>query len=210
MRTGTKASALFLITCALASTPQKSVERNPLAEFPAIVLWAWENPESLPFLDPNFMGVAYLAGTIALGNGQLRDRPRMQPLSVPVGTKSMAAIRLESRLDSELPAVGAVAAKIHDWETMPGTVALQIDFDARLSERVWYRDLLRQLHTDLPMPLLITALASWCEQDGWIRGLPVAEAVPMLFRMGAGELWNGQDSRRLRLTGTNNWLFRLG
>jgi hypothetical protein len=34
------------------------------------------------------------------------------------------------------------------------------------------------------MPISITALASWCMDDGWISGLPVDEAVPMLFRMG--------------------------
>jgi hypothetical protein len=33
----------------------------------------------------------------------------------------------------------------------------------------------------------MTALASWCEADHWIDGLPVDEAVPMLFRMGHGE-----------------------
>jgi hypothetical protein len=37
------------------------------------------------------------------------------------------------------------------------------------------------------MPLSMTALTSWCESDTWIAGLPVAEAVPMLFRLGPGE-----------------------
>jgi hypothetical protein len=30
-------------------------------------------------------------------------------------------------------------------------------------------------------------LASWCLGDAWITELPVVDAVPMLFRMGAGE-----------------------
>jgi hypothetical protein len=30
----------------------------------------------------------------------------------------------------------------------------------------------------------MTALASWCLDDDWISGLPVDEAVPMLYRMG--------------------------
>jgi len=34
------------------------------------------------------------------------------------------------------------------------------------------------------VPLSITALASWCAGDRWMRGLPIDEAVPMLFRMG--------------------------
>jgi hypothetical protein len=33
----------------------------------------------------------------------------------------------------------------------------------------------------------MTALASWCLGDPWVRSLPVSDAVPMLFRMGAGE-----------------------
>jgi hypothetical protein len=33
--------------------------------------------------------------------------------------------------------------------------------------------------------LSITALASWCIHDDWLTTLPVDEAVPMLFRMGA-------------------------
>jgi hypothetical protein len=45
------------------------------------------------------------------------------------------------------------------------------------------------------VPLSITALASWCEGDTWIRSLPVDDAVPMLFRMGAGERWDGREFR---------------
>jgi hypothetical protein len=42
------------------------------------------------------------------------------------------------------------------------------------------------LKSSLPArePLSITALASWCYWDDWISGLPVDEAIPMLFRMG--------------------------
>ena len=70
---------------------------------------------------------------------------------------------------------------------------MQIDFDARESERDFYKDLLTELRRQLPseMPLSITALASWCLYDNWIDGLPVDEAVPMLFRMGA-------DAERVR------------
>jgi hypothetical protein len=37
------------------------------------------------------------------------------------------------------------------------------------------------------MPLSITALASWCIYDDWLRDLPVDEVVPMVFRMGADQ-----------------------
>jgi hypothetical protein len=63
---------------------------------------------------------------------------------------------------------------------------LQIDFDALQSQRTLYREVLVELRREMPkqMPLSITALASWCADDDWIAGLPVDEAVPMLFRMG--------------------------
>lgn len=72
---------------------------------------------------------------------------------------------------------------------------MQVDFDARLSQRVWYREMLGELRQKLPQstPLEITALASWCQRDDWMTGLPVGEAVPMLFRLGAGEEYTGSD-----------------
>ncbi|HKX29107.1 MAG TPA: hypothetical protein VJ302_15540, partial [Blastocatellia bacterium] len=33
---------------------------------PRIVLWAWERPENLEFIDPGRIGVAFLARTIRL------------------------------------------------------------------------------------------------------------------------------------------------
>lgn len=62
----------------------------------------------------------------------------------------------------------------------PGAVALQVDFDARASQHTFYARLLRDLRRQMPpsLPLSITALASWCSYDDWIRGLPVDEAVP--------------------------------
>ena len=78
---------------------------------------------------------------------------------------------------------------------------LQIDFDAATSERDFYRSLLQDLRRQLPdkVPLSMTALASFCAGDRWLRDLPVDEAVPMIFRMGADDkpikntLASGQD-----------------
>jgi hypothetical protein len=58
---------------------------------------------------------------------------------------------------------------------------------AKLSEREFYRAVLGDLRRMLPdtIRLSITALASWCLADNWLAGLPIDEAVPMLFRLGA-------------------------
>jgi hypothetical protein len=159
-----------------------------------MVLWAWERPESFAFLDPQRTGIAMLAGTITVGDGSLRCQPRMQPLRLPPAAALMMTVRVESN-GSPLPPPQDVANCALSWTRMPGMKALQIDFDARLSERSWNRELLEELRQGLTssVPLTITALASWCEDDGWIRDLPIAEAVPMLFRMGPGEVWNRRD-----------------
>jgi hypothetical protein len=68
-----------------------------------------------------------------------------------------------------------------------------VDFDAVASERPFYSGLLSRLRRALPArwSLSITALASWCLGDPWIGALPIDDAIPMLFRMGA-------DARAIR------------
>jgi hypothetical protein len=162
--------------------------RDPLPGFPRLVLWAWERPERLDFLNPQSAGVAFLARTVSWHVGKIASRPRLQPFRVPPQTALMAVVRLESG-GSPLPAAGAVAAEILKAAALPGVQAIQVDFDARLSERDWYRQLLVELRHGLKpsLPLSITALASWCGRESWLDGLPISDAVPMLFRMGAGE-----------------------
>jgi hypothetical protein len=148
----------------------------------------------MDFLNPRVAGVAFLARTVSWRAGQITSRPRLQPLNVPPETVMMAVVRLESR-GLPLPETGAVRDEILKAAALPNVRAIQVDFDARLSERDWYRELLQELPRDLKpsMPLSITALASWCERDGWVRELPVSDAVPMLFRMGAGEPKGSRD-----------------
>jgi len=197
---------------------------------PALVLWAWERPEDLRFLDSERVGVAFLAGTVRLRRDGVSFRPRMQPLRVSPQTKLVAVVRIESvaeaageraasgqvagrrtgdgrfavdRVAAEQERVAEIASYIARTAALPQVVAVQIDFDATVSERTFYREVLNALRQQLPagMPLSITALASWCIGDPWLAGLPVDEAVPMLFRMGVGQsevtsfLRSGKDFR---------------
>lgn len=174
-----------MLLCLLAGCARHG---DPLPGFPRLVLWAWERPERLDFVDPHAAGVAYLARTISWRDGLIDSWPRMQPLRVPPGTAAMAVVRLEAR-GGPLPAVDDVARPVLEDAANPAVRALQIDFDARRSERDWYAALLRRVESGLEgkKPLTITALASWCLGDPWVRSLPVSDAVPMLFRMGRGE-----------------------
>jgi len=158
---------------------------------PSLVLWAWERPEDLRFLDPTKAGVAFLAATIRLGPKGVSYRPRMQPLQVARETSLVAVVRIETAAGAALDHETAtrVAGEIARAGRLPGVVAVQVDFDATASERAFYRELLVELRQQLPasMPISITALTSWCIGDRWMSGLPIDEAVPMLFRMGVGQ-----------------------
>lgn len=187
--------ALVLMAAAgLALLWRPLARPDPLPAFPRIMLWAWERPEDLRFIQPGAAGIAFLARTVWLDGGAVSARPRLQPLRFPPGTPLMAVVRLESA-GRGLPPRPPVVREIRQAAALPGVRALQIDFDARESERAWYAALLRDLRGVLPpaLPLVITALESWCEQDTWVRGLPVADASPMLFRMGPGEHVPGGD-----------------
>ncbi len=180
---------------------------------PRVMLWAWERPEDLRFIDPRTTGVSFLAGTIEItsrsSNAGVVLHPRLQPLRVPPGTSLMAVVRIESPNDlwrqtngrrNNNPAPSAthlysdeqrirIAETIASFASLAGLRAVQLDYDATQSEREFYRALLQDVRKRLPqaMPLSITALASWCIGDLWLDSLPegtLDEAVPMLFRMG--------------------------
>jgi len=184
VKTISAAIAAVLVAIALL-WPQTA---DPLPGFPHVFLWAWERPENLEFLDPHATGVAFLARTVCLRDDAVSVRPRLNPLRYPPAAVLIAVVRVEPQ-NANLPPVEATSAAIAEAAAISGVRALQVDFDATLSQRPYYRALLQDLRRRVPSstPLSITALTSWCESDGWIAGLPVVEAVPMLFRMGPGE-----------------------
>ncbi len=157
---------------------------------PALILWAWERPEDLTFIDPQKTGVAYLAKTLFLRGSEVVIRPRLQPLALPPGTTVIPVVRIETD-NLNTPSfsegqVGDLAVEISKLALSPKVSMIQIDFDATSSQHQFYRALLVELRQRLPATtkISITALASWCQGDNWLTDLPIDEAVPMLFRMG--------------------------
>src|SRR5256885_16277798 len=63
---------------------------------PSLILWAWERPTDLTFIDPNQTAVAFLARTIHLQGNEAVTRPRLQPLKLPEGVTVVAVARVES------------------------------------------------------------------------------------------------------------------
>lgn len=187
--------ASLLGVCWLIAKPNQQNQQilnsnKRLAKLPQVMLWAWERSENLKFIDPTTTGVAFLAKTISLKATEINIRPRFQPLETPPSTTLIAVVRIETdRYQTPVFSVEQkekALATIIDLIKLNGVVGLQIDFDAKKSERPFYKDLLVTLRDRLPSNYLlsITALASWAIYDNWIADLPIDEAVPMLFRMG--------------------------
>jgi hypothetical protein len=195
------ASVVLLASLALGLTKARSIinKRNSvnsnarLNQMPRVILWAWERPTDLRFINPHEVGVAFLARSIRLRANEVTVRPRLQPLDLPEGTSVITVARVESDAVSKAQLSDqqrdGLAASIVEMAKLPHVSHIQIDFDATKSERPFYRDVIIDVRRRLPesVGLSITALASWCAHDDWISDLPVDEAVPMLFRMGVEE-----------------------
>lgn len=182
------ALAICLVSCQ-PSTATDKASNATLTDFPPVILWAWERPEDLRFLNTDKFSVAFLAQTLTLTGNEVNAKPRQQPLKVAPQTKLIAVTRIET---GKAPVLSTsqqneIVRLVLNTLTLNNVSAIQIDFDAKVSQRGFYRELLNELRTKIPatMPLSITALASFCLSDPWIKDLPIDEAIPMIFRMGA-------------------------
>lgn len=184
-----------VLLATLPACRKQSRNRLDESQFPQMVLWAWERPEDLRSLDSKRYAVAFLAQTLTLRGDEVIQSPRHQPLQITPETKLMAVTRIESsKTTGERAALSdaqrqKIASLILKTLQLDRVSAIQIDFDAASSERDFYRALLIDVRGQLPdnVPLSMTALASFCVGDRWLSDLPVDEAVPMIFRMGADD-----------------------
>lgn len=160
-------------------------------DLPDLMLWAWQRPEDLRFIDSRTAGVAFLAGTARIGaSGVPEFQPRLQPLQLQPGTPVLAVVRIESASPHAPVEVARLIQDLKRVTQLPDIRGLQLDFDAVASEHAFYLSLLDALSAESRVPVGVTALASWCEGDRWLDHTAVAEAVPMFFRMGKGEALN--------------------
>ncbi len=176
----------------------RSPTRTSIATIPQTVLWAWERPEDFRSLKTDDVAVAFLAQTVRLDAVSVTILQRHQPLELSEQTPLIAVVRIETNhhplaLASE--ELDHLNASIADLGRLPRVRVVQIDFDATVSERPFYRALLKETRRQLDhgIALSMTALMSWCMEDDWISDLPVDEIVPMAFRMGVGDRRAWQD-----------------
>ena len=169
-RTPAKLLAPYVVLIALIingpSGSCSTVSSDQLRHAPRTVLWAWQREERLDCISPARLAVAFLAKTIRLRDNEIIVQPRVQPLRVPRGTYLEAVVRLDTetlhpvRLDES--GVHQLLREIESVAKLKQVKCLQVDFDARANERIFYRRLLTDLRARLPdsCALSITALAS--------------------------------------------------
>ena len=152
---------------------------------PDYYLWAWRREEDLSFIDPARVKVALWTGTIFLGDDTFAVENRANRITYPTQAQIVGVVRLEAEGVPDNDMIPRLADAIIAASRPFGPVEHQIDFDARLSQRDFYRRLLTELRRRTEdVGLSITALASWCFYDDWVRVLPVDAVVPMIYRMG--------------------------
>lgn len=151
------------------------------------VAWLWDEA-LLPAWSAQ--EAAVLQRHILLTGDTALTRPRMRRPVMPAATQVTPVLHVEvstvnpprNMEASRAMIVGALldaaAASTSGW--------VQLDMEAKPSQRAFYRSLVRQLRGALPprIKLSVTALAWWCRSPAWLDGLAADEVVPMFFRMG--------------------------
>src|SRR2546423_13954633 len=95
-------ATLFVASVAFGITKVRSVMNGRkatatrLERLPTVMLWAWERPTDLRFINPKETGVAFLAQSIRLHGGEVEIRPRLQSLNLPEAASVMAVVRVET------------------------------------------------------------------------------------------------------------------
>lgn len=186
------ACGMALILLSLRSDGLTARVRPRMEALPLHTLWTWERREDLSGIDPTTTAVASLDRTVFLTGLSLHTALQRNGLRLPSDPRlrRITVVRIETHAPhlTDSTARATAEAVLQSLSDVRGSSALQIDFDARRSERTWYRAVLNYVRAGMPVqiPLSITALASWCSGDRWMAGLPVDEAVPMFFRMEPG------------------------
>ena len=152
---------------------------------PDYYLWAWRREEDLSFIDPNRVKVALLTATINVDRDDFIVEHRTNKVTYPTDAEIVGVVRIEATGLPDDATIPRLADAIVGVNRPFRPVEHQVDFDARLSQRAFYRLLLEELRARTGgARLSITALASWCFHDDWIEELPVDAVVPMIYRMG--------------------------
>lgn len=146
-------------------------------------LWAWERSDDLSFASLE-QTIAPLIVTLIQVGDVVSLKVRRNSFKTREGAKILPVFRLETYKTQSLN-VAACTQYLLGMIRSNNYHEIQLDFDAKKSQRNAYKELIDSLKKQIPtLKISITALASWCVDDGWIEGLDIEYAVPMLYCMG--------------------------
>lgn len=163
----------------------------PAAACAQQVAWMWDGAALPPWSQQE---AAVLQRHILLSGNTALTRPRAgwPPASriTPVVHVEVSTIKPPIDIESRR---AMIMRAMHEAAELSTSGWVQLDMEARPSQRLFYRSLVRQLRGELPpqIKLSVTALAWWCRSPAWLDDLSADEVVPMFFRM-------GKDSTHLR------------
>lgn len=192
--------ALLLLAALLCvssgAVRQPSPTHPALRDLPLHMAWAWERDEDLRWLSAD-AGVAYVQMSVWLEGERIVVRPRANALLLRPSTALVPIVHVDASIQAP-PALttlqrDAIVGLLQRAAADSPSKVVQLDFEARRSQRAFLADVVRAARIALPanVALSVTALASWCAGDAWMNGLPADEIVPMAFRM-------ARDSASLR------------
>lgn len=134
--------------------------------------------------------VAVVDRHVWLAGDKVLVRPGARPRALARATAVIPVVHVE--IDALHPPTGLRQAEPVVLDAMRAAARattsgwVQLDLEARPSQRVDYLALVRHIRAALPpdVKLSVTALAWWCRSNAWLDGLQADEVVPMFFRMG--------------------------
>jgi len=159
---------------------------------PDRMVWAWSRPEDLRWL-PRDVGVAYVASAVELVGDEAIVRPRAAPLQLRPGVVLVPMVHVDASWRHPPVLNAAQRRAVVDQLALVAQSAnarvVQLDFEVRKSQQPFLARVVSDARARLPreMGLSMTALASWCAGDDWLRRIAADEIVPMAFRMAADD-----------------------
>jgi hypothetical protein len=151
------------------------------------VAWLWRDAPVPAWSQP---AVAVVDRHIWLAGDKVLVRPGARPRRLPAATRVIPVVHVEIdalRPPASLqPAHAAVLEAMRKAARATTSGWVQLDLEARPSQRTDYRALVQDIRGALPreIRLSVTALGWWCRSPAWLDGLAADEVVPMFFRMG--------------------------
>ena len=154
---------------------------------PPALAWLWNDTAPPAWSRAR---VAVVDRHILLSGDTIRQRPGATTRRLPAGTQVTPVVHVELDLlrpAASLRVASPVIIKAIDSAARATTSGwVQLDLEARPSQRDDYRALVQDIRRMLPpkVKLSVTALAWWCRSPAWLDGMPADEVVPMFFKMG--------------------------